>query len=269
MRRFNSLSKNLAYTAYRIVNPILDPIDTIKGIIRYPGYVQDLIQYAHRDHSTHIHLKDIFPILRDKTSLTPFDAHYYFQTIWFLRKIILQKPKRHVDIGSAYQVSGILSLMMKSEFVDIRPIDTKLNNLKIVRGDILHMPYPDNSIPSLSSLHVVEHIGLGRYGDTLDPDGSKKAIKEMVRVVQPNGYIYLSLPIGSYRICFNAHRIHTPGMIIRQFAGCQLIEFSVVNDEGHFHEKADWRKYGHLHYGCGLFIFRKSPKMKITAALHI
>jgi hypothetical protein len=36
-------------------------------------------------------------------------------------------------------------------------------------------------------MHVVEHIGLGRYGDPIDPDGDLKAISELKRVVQKRG----------------------------------------------------------------------------------
>jgi len=66
--------------------------------------------------------------------------------------------------------------------VDIRPIDVSLDNLFFVKGSILNLPFRNNSIESISSLCVVEHIGLGRYGNVIDPYGSEKAIKELKRV---------------------------------------------------------------------------------------
>ena len=175
-----------------------------------------------------------------------------------MKRILKRKPKKHVDLASKYNFSGYLSLFLPVDFVDLRPVTAHLPGLKIIKANILRLPYKSNSVPSISSLHVIEHIGLGRYGDAIDPDGTNKAIREMIRVVKRGGYIYLSLPIGQYRLCFNAHRIHTPEMIISQFNGCKLIEFSAVDDEGLLHEKVNWRKYGRLHYGCGLFLFRKN-----------
>jgi SAM-dependent methyltransferase len=147
--------------------------------------------------------------------------------------------------------------MTKSEFVDIRPIDTKLKNLTISRGDIVHMPYPDHSISSLSSLHVVEHIGLGRYGDPIDPQGTVKACKELSRVLKPGGKLYLSLPIGRERICFNAHRIYPPDAVLSFCDTLNLESFSVVDDNGNFHENQNPLKFKTLSYGCGMFCFVK------------
>lgn len=65
----------------------------------------------------------------------------------------------------------------------------------------------DNSVESVSSICVVEHIGLGRYGDPLDPYGSEKAIEERKRIIQSGGDLYLSLPFDDVnRIYFEAHR---------------------------------------------------------------
>jgi hypothetical protein len=240
-----------------MIMPLFDPIKFFYGLTGYVWFVRDWIQYKKHSPEEKIAGINLFPILDEKVSLTPFDAHYYYQEIWAMKQIIQRRPKKHVDLASKYNFSGYLSLFLPVDFVDLRPINARLPGLKIIRADILHLPYRSNSVQSLSSLHVIEHIGLGRYGDAVDPSGTKKAIKEMIRVVGPGGYIYLSLPVGKYRMCFNAHRIHTPEMIIKEFTKCKLIEFSVVDDNGNLHEKADWKKYSTLHYGCGLFIFQK------------
>lgn len=116
----------------------------------------------------------------------------------------------------------------------------------------------DNSIPSLSCLHTVEHIGLGRYGDNIDPEGTKKACKELSRVLAKKGHLYFSAPIGKNRICFNAHRIHLPDEILKYFKDLKLVSFSVVDDDGIFFQNVDYRKFRNLHYGCGMFLFRKT-----------
>lgn len=240
-----------------MIVPLFDPIKFFYGLTGYVWFIRDWIRYKKRAPNEKIVGINLFPILDEKVTLTPFDAHYYYQEIWAMKQILKCRPKKHVDLASKYNFSGYLSLFLPVDFVDLRPINAHLPGLKIIPADILHLTYKSNSVVSLSSLHVIEHIGLGRYGDSIDPDGTKKAIKEMIRVVKPGGYIYLSLPIGKYRMCFNAHRIHTPEMIINEFTKCTLTEFSVVDDNGNLHEKVDWRKYSELHYGCGLFIFQK------------
>ena len=54
---------------------------------------------------------------------------------------------------------------------------------------------------------MVEHIGLRRYGDPLDPDGTVKAMAELKRIVIPGGDLYISVPVDEMnRIYFKAHR---------------------------------------------------------------
>lgn len=240
-----------------MISPIIDPIKLFFGLTGYVWFIRDWVKYKRLAPRERIAGINLFPVLDEKISLTPFDAHYYYQEIWALRQILRRKPKKHVDLASKYNFSGYLSLFLPVDFVDLRPINAHLPGLKIIRANILRLPYKSNSVPSLSSLHVIEHIGLGRYGDAIDPDGSKKAIKEMIRVTKRGGFIYLSLPVGKYRLCFNAHRIHTSEMILKEFKKCKLVEFSVVDDEGKLHEDVDWRNYSTLHYGCGLFLFQK------------
>jgi SAM-dependent methyltransferase len=104
---------------------------------------------------------------------------------------------------------------------------------------------------------VIEHIGLGRYGDPLDPKGSIKAAAELQRVLRPGGKLYLSLPIGRERVCFNAHRVHAPSTVLGMFAQMKLMEFSLVDDEAQYIEHASLKNADKLEYGCGLFIFKK------------
>ena len=116
---------------------------------------------------------------------------------------------------------------------------------------------PDGSIASLSSFHAIEHFGLGRYGDPIDPLGHQKAIAEMKRIVCGGGDILFSVPIGVQRIEFNGHRIFDPMEVIRLFEGFELVEFSAIDDKDAFHENVSVENYCTLNYGCGLFHFKK------------
>lgn len=243
-----------------MAQPVIDPIKFTQGIYGYFGFWVDLISFKLKDRKARILVTDLFPILDEKTSFTLFDAPYFYQQLWVFENVLRRRPENHVDIGSTYQMSGYLSKITKTIFVDLRPIDTKLSNLKIKKGDILHLPFADNSLKSLSCLHVAEHIGLGRYGDKIDPEGTKKACEELSRVVAFNGYLYFSLPVGKEKICFNAHRIHNPETILGYFKKLELISFSAVDDAGTFRENVNCKDFKELDYGCGMYLFTKNNK---------
>jgi len=128
---------------------------------------------------------EALPKMYDKTELTKFDSHYFYQDIWGFKRILESKCKHHVDVGSNVMFVGLITAITKVTFIDIRPLKVNLQNFKSKKGTILSLPYENNSISSLSSLHVAEHIGLGRYGDLLDPLGTKKAATELSRVLAP------------------------------------------------------------------------------------
>ena len=103
----------------------------------------------------------------------------------------------------------------------------------------------DSSVESLSALCSVEHFGLGRYGDDIDPMAWEKTLKAFQRVLKPNGRLYFSVPVGQKnKICFNAHRVYTPQIIIDTLDKCEILELSYIKD---FDTKmCMWRENGRL-----------------------
>lgn len=258
MKKFDSKSKNLAYLGYRIISPVFDPIRFYKGIIGYIWYLRDLVNFKVKNPKIKIKFIDLNPQLQDKTSRSDFDAHYFYQQLWLFENVLKNKPKEHVDIGSTYQMSGYLSKIVPTTFIDIRPIDVKLENLKVLNASILKLPYSDNSLESISCLHVIEHIGLGRYGDEIDPNGWKKACEELQRVLAKGGSLYLTTPIGKPRVCFNAHRVFSSDNIVANLKDLKLDNFDVIDDEGTKYSSANYLKYNSANYCLGMFVFTKT-----------
>lgn len=152
----------------------------------------------------------LYPCLGDNTAQTEIEPTYFYQDAWAFEEIVKKRPDWHVDVGSHHKYVALLSKVVAVTMVDIRPLSLPLESLKFQQGSILDLPFEDRSVPSISSLCVVEHIGLGRYGDPLDPEGTEKAIAELKRVVSPGGRLYLSLPLDDEnRTYFNAHRAFT------------------------------------------------------------
>ncbi|MBE7170979.1 MAG: DUF268 domain-containing protein [Williamsia sp.] len=201
--------------------------------------------------------KDIYPCLNDNTPTTEFDAHYIYHPAWAARIVRDLRPAKHIDISSTLHFCSVLSAFIPVEFYDYRPAALRLSDLKSDRADLTQLHFGSNSIESLSCMHTIEHIGLGRYGDPIDPEGDVKAINELKRVVAPNGSLLFVVPVGKPRIAFNAHRIYDPQLIKTLFSGFTLKKFSLVTDQRDFIDEADFGQASQQDYGCGCFWFIK------------
>lgn len=202
-----------------------------------------------------------YPCLYDKTTDTGFDAHYIYHPAWAARILAKVKPKLHVDISSKLYFSTLVSAFIPVDFYDYRPANIKnLSGLNSKQGDLMALPFADNSLESISCMHTVEHIGLGRYGDTLDPEGDLKAIKELKRVTATGGTLIFVTPTGKSKLMYNAHRIYSYDQIIKYFEGFELQEFSLVPDKGiekGIIHNASKELADEQNYGCGLYWFIK------------
>ena len=200
---------------------------------------------------------DIYPCLNDATSFTDFDAHYIYHPAWAARVLQATKPDKHVDISSTLTFCAIASAFTKIDFYDYRPANLTLSGLTMGKADVTNLHFEDNSIPSISCMHTVEHIGLGRYGDPIDPDGDIKAMKELKRVCAIGGDLLFVVPVGKKKLMFNAHRIYDAMEIVKEFSDFKLEEFSIVRDDNTFITNADIAIAGEQNYGCGCFWFKK------------
>lgn len=200
---------------------------------------------------------DIFPCINDNTATTYFDAHYIYHPAWVARIIRKISPEKHIDISSTLYFCSILSAFVKTEFYDFRPANLELDNLTCLQADLTNLHFKSNSIISLSCMHTIEHIGLGRYGDPLNPDGDIKAIAELKRVCAIGGNLFIVVPVGIRRIQFNAHRIYHPQDIISYMDGFALKDFSLITDDGLFIENSDLNVAAVQKYGCGCYWFTK------------
>jgi ubiquinone/menaquinone biosynthesis C-methylase UbiE len=136
-----------------------------------------------------------------------------------------------VDISSILSFSTIVSAFVPVKFYDYRPAELNLNNLESGFAELKKLNFADNSIASLSCMHTIEHIGLGRYGDEIDPAGDIKSINELKRVLKPGGDLLFVTPVGKSKIEFNAHRIYSFEQILDYFSPFLLKEFSLIPDK--------------------------------------
>lgn len=203
------------------------------------------------------------PCHDDRTAATGFDRHYVYHTAWAARLLARLRPSKHVDIASSLYFAAIASAFVPVRYYEYRPVDLHLANLSCDAADLTALPFADGSIRSLSCMHVVEHVGLGRYGDPIDVDGDLRAMGELSRVLAPGGSLLLVVPVGKPRVQFNAHRIYGFAQVVAAFAGLELVEFALVPDRGDpdgdaLIVDATKAQADRQRYGCGCFWFRRS-----------
>jgi SAM-dependent methyltransferase len=216
-------------------------------------YLRDYRTYRGLPGAERLRIRDAFPRLADRLATSPYDSHYFHQDVWAARRVAEHSPDRHVDVGSRVDFVGFLTALTQVTFVDIRPLEAQVEDLDSVAGSVLAMPFEDQSLESVSCLHVAEHIGLGRYGDPLDPAGTRKAASELQRVVAPGGQLLFSMPVGRPRVCFNAHRIHSPVDVLGWFDELELVEFAGIDDGGDFRRGRRPEELAGEAYACGMY----------------
>ena len=208
----------------------------------------------------------LYPFLGEKNNEAgTMSGHYFHQDLYIARLINMAKPKKHLDIGSRTDgfVAHVASYR-EIELIDIRTIKSNVKNIVFRQANLTEMPsdlidYCD----SISSLHAIEHFGLGRYGDPIDYFGYLKAINNIAKILISGGTFYFSVPIGPQRIEFNAHRVFSVEYLISILSQNFIIKsFSYVDDKGDFFEDVELTKDNiksnfTCQYGCGIFTLIK------------
>lgn len=186
-------------------------------------------------------LGDLYPVLRERFETNgDLKSHYFHEDLVVARRVFENRPVKHVDVGS--RVDGFVAHVAsfrEIEVFDIRPQSASVKNIRFVTADFMNIPESlHNYTDSLSSLNVVEHFGLGRYGDPIDINGDKKGLENMRKVLKPGGKFYLSVPIGPQRIEFNAHRVFSLRYLLNQLRPNFTVDrFSYVDDGGDLHDE--------------------------------
>lgn len=191
---------------------------------------------------------------------------YFWQDLVVARKIFSAKPEKHVDIGS--RVDGFVAHVAsfrEIEVLDIRPISTQIPGVSFKQADLMN-PAADiiNYCDSLSCLHALEHFGLGRYGDPIDPKGYESGLHNMADILRPGGIFYLSVPVGMERVEFNANRVFNPNTIVAaaKNSGLMLSTFSLFTSDKGLVETDTTDEtlsaIGQNRYGLGIFTFVKN-----------
>lgn len=191
----------------------IDPRVMLRSLRGMPRYLRDYFHFR----ANYGGRVELLPCLHDwYEEAGSTKNEYFWQDLLVAQKIYAAKPEKHVDIGS--RVDGFVAHVAsfrEIEVFDVRPITTQLPGVTFTQADLM-TPVAEMTgyCDSLSCLHALEHFGLGRYGDPIDPKGYERGFNNMAALVKKGGVFYLSTPIGVDRVEFNANRVFDPRVII-------------------------------------------------------
>ena len=245
----------------------LDPHRLLRSFRGLPAYLYDWAVFR-KGYSGNM---KFMPCLHDRYEEGgATKSEYFWQDLLVARAIYAAKPNKHVDIGS--RVDGFvahIASFRECEVFDVRPISTIVPGVVFRQADLMDSAsLPATKIggycDSLSCLHALEHFGLGRYGDPVNPQGYQRGIDNMAQLLQPGGTFYLSTPIGQERVEFNANWVFDPRSIVSyaEATGMKLQKLIVITATNEPREAAiDSIALTDLalpRYQLGLFIFTKN-----------
>jgi hypothetical protein len=192
-------------------------------------------------------------------------GHYFHQDLLVASLIFRRNPARHIDVGS--RIDGFVAHVASFrniEVADVRPlISTGHDSITFTILDLMDSTAIKEDITdSISSLHVLEHVGLGRYGDTPNPNGHKIAFNNLLRMVSTGGAIYISFPIGrDSQVHFNAHRVFRVDELFEWAEignAFRLVRFDFIDDNGDLHANSEFSRVPNdTIYGCGIYTLEK------------
>jgi hypothetical protein len=238
-----------------------DPRKTL-ALRHYPKYRKHYKEFQHRGGK----ITNRFMILSDfDEQAGTAKGHYFHQDLLVASLIHEMNPKRHIDIGS--RIDGFVAhvaAFRKIEVIDVRDLaHTGHENIVFMKADLMDATRaPKEITDSLSCLHVIEHFGLGRYGDPIDPDGHIKGFNNILGMLKPDGTLFISFPIANQNeVHFNAHRAFHPKDIftwMKEPDRLKLERFDYVDDAGDLHKNVDLNQGQiDIKYGCGIYTLRK------------
>ncbi len=230
----------------------------VRALRQVPRYLDDRAAFV----AAGGHVSHKFAILDDYAEQAgTATGHYFHQDLLVATLIQQSAPRRHIDVGS--RIDGFVAhvaAFRSIDIIDIRPVKLAGHErIRYIQGDLMQLdPALHEVCDSLSCLHALEHFGLGRYGDPIDPQGHLTGFRNLGRMLQPGGTLYISFPIGESAVFFNAHRVFAPTEVFDWAAGSfDLQRFDYVNDAGDLLTQQQPDQLPALRYGCGIYTFKK------------
>jgi hypothetical protein len=103
---------------------------------------------------------------------------------------------------------------------------------------ILESELLNHTFDLIISFSSIEHIGLGRYGDDIDPDGDLKYVNNLLNIIHDDSYLLIGIPVSeNYLVDGNWHRIYDEKRIQELFNFYNIL---LTSKNGVINKKIDY-----------------------------
>lgn len=104
--------------------------------------------------------------------------------------------------------------------------------IEYVRQDVLTVDW-DRKFDYILNVSTTEHIGLGRYGDVLNPSGDLETMVHLRGWMGPDSKQILTVPVGQDAVVGHWHRVYGEKQLPRLLDGYEVFEerFWVKKDD--------------------------------------
>lgn len=127
----------------------------------------------------------------------------YIRKITFIDEF-LKNIHRNINILDAGCGEGVLVEKYKNKGFNITGLDLNVENAFVKKGDILNMPFDDNSFDIIFFLDVIEHLSVF---------DQPKALLELKRVLKDDGKLIISIPNLAHKA--SRYKFYKTGQLIR------------------------------------------------------
>lgn len=164
------------------------------------------------------------------------ETNYYGQTDTHLYHALddLAKDIRGKEVGiigstAPWYESIILSYGATPVVIEYNPIKSEDQRVTYMTPE--QFKKNPKKFDLLLSISSVNHDGLGRYGDTLNPNGDLESMKNFQTMLNPNGKLLLAIPVGPDKLYWNAHRVYGPLRLKMLLKGWKVDKYYGFNIE--------------------------------------
>lgn len=231
----------------------IDPLK-FKSLLKIPFFIKSCVQFKRAGGK----ISEFSPILSDMyEGAGSSSGDYFHQDLIVAQYVFKNSPSNHLDVGS--RIDGFVShvaTFREINVLDIRPLFSSHKNIIFLRHNLIDSYHSDILFDSISCLHAIEHFGLGRYGDPIDPIGHIKAFKNMLKLLVPNGRLYISFPIAlESETIFNQQRYIKYDEIFKwdMSKKVTLENFDFIDPDGKIHLSTSFETLVEYKYGCGVY----------------
>lgn len=155
-----------------------------------------------------------------------------------------------LDIGSVtgrYSAFALAYGASESYVLEYNNLISEYKKIKILNYDTIKSFY--NKFNVATSISSFEHDGLGRYGDSINPNGDIQAMKFIKHVIKKGGILFLVVPVGRDKLVWNLHRVYGKLRLPKLLVGWELIDSFGFNENDLDNENK------HLYYGSHQPVF--------------